>query len=876
MTSKEANGSSNGREEVFSRLPKNVVPSHYDLSLEPDLVKFTFTGTEQVTVEVKEPTDRIILNGAELEVNSASFEAAESKLTTSEIIIDEKEERITLVFPEQLKPGRATLHMSFKGILNDRMKGFYRAKYPATDGSSTDRYMATTQFESVDARRAFPCWDEPAIKATFKVTLIAPKDLIALSNMPVVSEKSREDGHKIVEFDVTPLMSTYLLAFVVGEFDYIETKSKNGVLVRVYTPVGKKEHGRFSLELGARALDFYADYFNIPYPLPKMDFVSITDFCSGAMENWGLTTGREARILYDPANSSAELKQKIAQVVTHEMAHQWFGNLVTMEWWTHLWLNEGFAMFMENLCAHTLRPELRLMDQIVTSELLVALDLDALKSSHPVEVDVNNPCEIDEIFDDISYSKGCCVISMLHSYIGDVDFKKGLTLYLNRFKYKNAETADLWAALEEASSKPVGKVMSTWTRQKGFPVITVTESQDGDNRVLKLSQEKFSASGQLSAEEKEYLWMVPISVTTASSPDKVVAEFLLSSKSRDVVVPSVKPGEWIKLNSRFNGIYRVDYSESMLEALMPAIASKSLPPLDRLNILSDIFAHVTAGRTPTGRALKVIEAFKDEDDFLVWSMLASCLSSLSLLISNTDFDDAYREWGRKVLSSVKTKVSWEAKPDESHADTLMRETILSLLASFNDPSVLEESQRLFDKHANQALVIPANVRECVYYSVAKQADDKVYNTILRLYREADSSDEKNKLSTALGYVRDASLIQKTLTFSLSDELRPQDVYWPLSSLSSHKAGREAVWQHFKENFAIFAQRYRATAMFPRIIKKILPSFASEERASEVESFFEKNPLGIDLTIGQTVESIRLNAAWLARDREEIKKYLTSA
>ena len=860
---------------TFTRLPKNVVPSHYVLSIEVDLENFTFTGSELVTVEVKESTDTVVLNSLNLEIPDAAFESSSgSKIASKDIKIDSENETLTITFTEELKPGKGVLHASFKGILNDKMKGFYRAKYPASDGSSSDRYIAATQFEATYARRSFPCWDEPAIKATFQVTLVASKGLQAISNMPITSQSTRDDGKDVFVFDVTPIMSTYLLAFIIGEFDLVETTSQNGVLVRVFTPPGKKEEGRFALDVGVRSLDFFTGYFQIPYPLPKLDFVPISDFASGAMENWGLITGRDTAFLYDPENTSPATKQYMATVNAHEVAHQWFGNLVTMEWWTDLWLNEGFATFMQYFCIEKLMPELEVWNQFVTDRLFLALSLDSLRSSHPVEVPINNPSEIDEIFDHISYSKGASIIAMLHSYIGDDDFKKGMSLYLNRFQYRNTMTADLWASLEEASSKPIGKVMSTWTKQKGFPLITVTESQDGDKRTLKFSQEKFLAAGDLTAEEKECLWMVPISVTCASSPDQVVAQTLLAQKTGDLVL-DVKPGEWVKLNSSFVGMYRVKYSESMLDALLPAVSSKTLPPLDRLNILSDIFALVSSGRVSTVQALKVIDSFKEEDEYIVWSTLASCLGTLSSLIAYTDAEEAYFEWGRKFLSSIKSKVGWEKKANESHTDTLLRSLVLSFLSHFKDESVIEESKRLFEAHSNKSLTIPVDIRSCVFNTVARQADEKTFNTLVRLLKETENAVAKQTLVSALGSVKDAALIQKTLDLCVSDDVRSQDIIYPLSSLARHKEGREAVWQFFQKNLSVFQDRYQKTSLYPILVKNMLSMHASEEIAQEIESFFAKNQIGMDLTVSQITESIRLRATWLARDRDEIRSYLNS-
>lgn len=860
---------------TFTRLPKNVSPSHYNLTFEVDLVNFTFSGSQLVNVEVKESTDTFVLNAYCLEIPEAAFETSNgSKIASKDIQIDSEQQTVTITFTEELKPGKGVLHASFKGILNDNLKGFYRSKYPARNGSPTDRFIAATQFEAIYARKAFPCWDEPAIKATFEVTLVISKGLQAISNMPIISESSRDDGKSVVVFDVTPIMSTYLLAMIVGQFDYVEATSQHGILVRVYTPPGKREEGRYALDVGIKSLDFLTDYFRMAYPLPKLDFVPIPDFASGAMENWGLITGRETCFLYDADNTSPGSKQFMTTVNAHEVAHQWFGNLVTMDWWTDLWLNEGFATFMQYFSIEKLMPELEVWNQFVTERLLLALSLDSLRSSHPVEVPIKNPSEIDEIFDAISYSKGASVIAMLHRYIGDDIFKKGMSLYLQRFKYKNTVTQDLWTSLEEASMKPIGKMMSTWTQQKGFPLITVTESQQGDKRTLHLEQEIFLAAGEPTAEEKDCLWMVPISVTCASSPDQVAAETLLEGRTGSLDL-DLKPGEWVKLNPCFSGLYRVKYPNSMIDALLPAVRSKTLPPLDRLNILSDIFALASSGRVSTVQALKVIDSFKDEDEYIVWSTLSSCLGTLSSLIAYTDAEEAFCEWGLKFLSSIKSKCGWERKANESHKDTLLRSLVLSLRSHFKDASVIEESRRLFDGHCNKSLTIPVEIRSCVFDTVAKSADEKTFNAMLCLYRETENAVAKNTLISALGSVRDVKLIEKTLDLCFSDDVRSQDTLYPLGSLACHKQGRQAVWQFFQKNLSVFLERYEKTTYLSNLVKNILSSHASEEVAQEIESFFKENQIGLDLTVSQVTESVRLRAKWLARDRDAISSYLTS-
>lgn len=739
-------------------------------------------------MQVIETTTNITLHALDITIDSAEFHYECEKLKPDTINYSKENETASLKFSEEIPAGAAgVLYLTFTGELNDKMKGFYRSKYFTASGE--ERYAGVTQFEATDARRCFPCWDEPAIKATFDITLTVPKDRVALSNMPVLKEDALPGGDlKRIRFDRTPIMSTYLVACVVGEYDYVEAKSEDGIIVRVFTPVGKKEQGQFALDVATKVLPYYKSYFNIAYPLPKMDLIAISDFSAGAMENWGLVTYRETFVLVDPKNTSLMRKQSIALTVGHEIAHQWFGkcrdslpaqackltlslclslgNLVTMEWWTHLWLNEGYASFVEFLCVQHLFPEYDIWTQFVTDMYTRALELDSLKNSHPIEVPVGHPSEIDEIFDEISYNKGASVIRMLHDYIGEDDFRKGMNLYLTRHQYSNTTTEDLWLALQEASSKNVGAVMSSWTQHKGFPVISVESEQKSETqRVLRLKQRKFTADG--SKADDDCLWVVPISVSTSKNPKEIAKTFLLEKAAMEVTLDGVTENDWIKINPGTVGYYRTSYSQPMLEQLLPAVTDNILPPLDRLGLFDDLFAMVQSGQASTVDVLQLVGSYRNENNYTVWTAITNSLANLHVLISHTDLMEHFNAFGRSLYEPVVARLGWEPNENENHLDTLLRSLVLTRLVSFRSQEVSEEARRRFRSHVNGTKILPADLRSACYKAVLQDGNEAIFEEMLTLYRNTDLHEEQDRISRALGCIGDVRLLRRVIEFAMS-------------------------------------------------------------------------------------------------------------
>ncbi|MBI5377694.1 MAG: M1 family peptidase, partial [Thaumarchaeota archaeon] len=505
-----------------------VSPKNYDITFEPDFKNFTFLGKEKIFVDIAKPTNKFVLNSAEIKIKNCHI-VSNGKTLKAKATLDEKNEELTVTISEKIR-GKADLFIDFAGILNDKLVGLYRSEYKDKQGKT--KFMATTQFEAADARRAFPCWDEPEAKATFDVSVIAESNLTAISNMTIVSKK--KIGKKILfRFGRTPIMSTYLLYLGVGDLEFLQSRLGK-TLIRIVTTKGKKNLGKLSLEFTKQFLKWYEDYFKIPYPLPKLDMIAVPDFASGAMENWGAITFRETILLYDPKTSSTETKQHIAEVISHEIAHQWFGNLVTMKWWNDLWLNESFATFMATKAVHHYYPEWDLWDQFLIGETSGAMSLDALKTSHPIDVKVNKPSEVREIFDEISYNKGGSVLRMLENFLGEKNFRSGLKTYLTKHKYGNATTEDLWNVLEKVSKKPVRKMMNSWVRQVGYPIIEATTK---DSKML-LVQKRYLAENN--GKPQKGSWIVPVSIKTPYG-----VTFKLMTRPSETI--ALKDADWFKL-----------------------------------------------------------------------------------------------------------------------------------------------------------------------------------------------------------------------------------------------------------------------------------------------------------------------------------------
>lgn len=829
----------------------DVNPINYNLTFEPDLKKFTFNGIESITADCKKLTNSITMHCAELKIISCQV-TSKGNIIKSSPKTNEKKEELEIKLSEKVK-GEITIDLKFQGILNDRLLGFYRSQY--TQNGKT-KYLATTQFEAADARRAFPCWDEPEAKATFDISIIADNKFTAISNMPIKSKKKIK-SKTVYNFSKTPVVSTYLIYLGVGEFKYL-TGKVGKIQIRVITTKGNKSKGRFSLDLGKKLLVSYEKYFGIKYPLPKLDLIAVPDFAAGAMENWGAITFRETILLYDPKTSSTRTKQFIAEVISHEIAHMWFGNLVTMKWWNDLWLNESFATFMATKFVDKFYPEWNLWDQFIEDAMNDAMGLDALKTTHPIDVKVNSPAEIREIFDVISYDKGGCVLRMLENYVGETNFRAGLKKYLSSFKYANAQGQDLWDAIGKASKMPVSDMVNSWLKQPGFPQVEITQN---DNSLL-LKQSRFLMES--TPKTQKGLWNIPITYGLG----KEAKTILLTKKSTTVKSPS---GPGFVANLGRTGFYRVKYDDGILLDLKMLVDQKQIPHVDRWAIQNDLFALCVAGKEDIRNYLDFSDAYFDEDSYLPQTNVANNLNFLSLLTFFEDFSDEIHEYTINYFRKILSNLGWEKQKSDRHTDAFLRGFSIFALGKLGDESILEKANLKFKAFLKNPSTLHPDIREPVFSLVAWTGNSKTHSQFVTLYKNAKTMEEKLRFLGALCYFRDEKLLLKTLQFSQTSEVRSQNMQLPIMRIAANPYGKKILWPWLKKNWVKMGKKVGyGNPLFNRIVASIA-LIADDSMESEIKAFFKKNSTpGTERTQSQTLERIRIHSKFLRRMRKEFK------
>ncbi|KAF9977206.1 Aminopeptidase 2 mitochondrial [Actinomortierella ambigua] len=877
-------------------LQRSILPVHYSLKIVPCPVNYSFLG--QVTIDtaqhaddavfivinvricIAEPTFYIALNAKELNIQTATVRDSlidGYSITATSVNYSVEDETIMLEFPTMLHVGTSwILDITYIGLVNDKLTGFYRSMY--TDANNNVHQLTTTQFQSTHARRAFPCWDEPSIKATFSLTLQAPQGMTCLSNMNVLSTTLLENGMQEVTFHKTPIMPTYLLAWTIGDFDYIEAYTSGEyndapLLCRVYTPVGLAEHGRYALDLATKSVEIFARMFDMPHPLPKLDMVAIPDFAPGAMENWGLITFRLYALLVDEY-ASQDQKRQVAQTVIHEIAHQWFGNVVSMEWWSDLWLFEGFATFLAFMVVDELYPDWEVWTEFV-NKIQEVLRQDSLRTSHPVEVEVVNPSDITQIFDEVSYMKGASVLRMLHAWLGQDQLLRGIRTFINKYMWSNANTEDLWVTLAEECKVDVPAFMAKWTRQTGYPVLTVVEL---DESTVLVRQNLYLSTGDVTPEEDNLIWPIPLSLSTASDGG-LIQNITMDSKE---MVLKIDTTRWYKFNMGQTGFYRVAYPSRALDLLGQTFGTHQLTAENRVGLLADSAALVMSGSAPTSSFLTLLKYFENEEQFVVWSEVSLKLTELLAvwLEEPRPIIEALNEVQRRLFGKIVARLGWDYPAGEDPSIGTLRALAIRFAGRAGDPEIVHESRQRFTRFIKDRdmTAIHPDLRFPVFEIVLRTTEGREeYDAVVQYYRETYIPSEKLVALTVLGYASNEDLVRSTLTFAMSDEVRTSDILNAIATLRSSVNGRAAMWDFVRHHWDILYERhYHDLRFLDYFVMLSIGSFSSLDRYQQVQNFFaSKDTSGFDRILATCLEGVRRNIMWLERDRKDVEEWLRS-
>jgi puromycin-sensitive aminopeptidase len=842
------------------RLAPDVRPSDYHLHLEPDLEAGRFRGEVRIDLRLERPRAEIVLHAAELVLEHADAEA-DGQVVPLHIRLDRGDETVALRAARPLPAGTLALRLRFAGALNQHLRGLYAAS------AGRARY-AFTQCEAADARRILPCFDEPAMKARFHVAVTAPAEDTVLANAPVAREQPLPGGRRTVHFEATPPLSTYLFALAVGPLDASEVRTVGATPIRVWHVPGKAHLAGFGLEAGAEALARLEDYFGIPYPYAKLDLVAVPDFEAGAMENAGAVFFRETLLLLDPATVSLPERKRAAEVIAHELAHMWYGDLVTMAWWDDLWLNEAFATWMAYRVVDQWKPEWR-MWQGFEHDRASALALDGLASTHPIYAPVQSVAQATENFDLITYEKGAAVVRMIEHYLGADVFRDGVRRYMKRHREGNAVAADLWRALGEASGTDVARVAQAWIAQPGFPLVTLAR----DSRTLRVRQERFFADPKVPPAKRRQRWPVPLVVRLGvNGRGDGVARALVDKISQTVALPARAP-DWLYGNAAAGGFYRVRHDADSLAALLRTL--EALSAVERLALVGDQWALVRAARAPVESFLDLADALGDEPDHDVLDGVAGALAVLDeqVLEPGSPEQAEFRAWISRRFGPALASLGWEAADGEADEVRLRRAALVRLVGGVAEaPDVLAEARRRLDAYLGDRAALEPNLADPVAALAARVGDGALYDRYRDVASAARTPQEQRRFLLNLASFRTRGEIERTLAALLTPEIPTQDVAFLLMRLFGNPAARAAAWRFLRRRWAAVRKRI-PPLMLSRLVDAT-PSLRTQRYAREVRDFFRAHPIPeAARAVRQALERFRLNAELRRRTAAPVARWL---
>jgi aminopeptidase N len=846
-------------EEKFSmsttpgKLPKDIIPRAYVIHLEPNTDSLVTIGSESIAVEVLKPTDRIVINAVDTDISRASLSGTH---TSEELTpqIDSKAETVTFQTKTSLEPGSYQLSLTFQSKITEQPHGLFVQYF--RNGDRLERLLST-QMEPTDARRLFPCWDEPVFRALFQLTVKAKKEDTVISNMPIASEQTLGPDEKLVTFDQTPAMASYLFVLACGKLEWVEDEAA-GVKLRIVATPGKKELGRYALEVTKKILPYYNEYFGVPYPLPKLDQIALPSGFGGAMENWGGITYNEDLLLFDPHASSDVVKQRIFEVMAHEIAHQWFGDLVTMAWWDNIWLNEGFASWMQKKATDHFNPDWKVWVH-ANNDKQRAMDFDARKTSHPIQQPITDEAQANSAFDEITYQKGQSFIRMLENYVGEETFRSGIRSYMAKHKYSNTTTADLWEALEAAAGKPVKRVAASWTEQPGFPLIKVKTQCVNGRQIVGLEQTRFLVG---EPDNTSIRWSVPVGIVRVTEPEKI-KRVLLSKSSNDF--DFWRCGEPVKVNAGDVGFFRVSYEPALFSELERN--ALDLPESDRVNLVTDTWATVESGDTPAFTYFELLEGLSRDDSYAVWQSIIGFERTIGplKLVNRLEQDQPgrakYENYVCTLLGQKLAQLTWDEQAGEPIEKRLLRALLIESLGMFGDQSVIDEAFRRFARFRENPTSLNPNLRPAIVRIVGRCSSPTDYETLIKLAEESPTSEERRMYLRALSAVRDPELAQRSVEFFVSKHVAPGD---------AGRALEEAAWEHPEIVWAFatthikqFQQRF-GFFRWNRLLPSLAAGFTDSERADDLIQFAKQN-------LAAQGQREADNAANLIRFRAELKK-----
>ncbi|XP_027455517.1 glutamyl aminopeptidase [Zalophus californianus] len=858
------------------RLPDFINPVHYDLEVKPLLEEDTYTGSVTISINVSAPTRYLWLHLRETKITQLPElkRSSGEQVQVRRCFEYKKQEYVVMEAEKELAPssgeGAYLLTMNFAGWLNGSLVGFYRTTY---EENGQIKSIAATDHEPTDARKSFPCFDEPNKKATYTISIIHPKEYKAVSNMPVEKEESLDNKWNRTTFRKSVPMSTYLVCFAVHQFDRVERKSNRGIPLTIYVQPQQKHTAEYAANITKIVFDYFEEYFAMDYALPKLDKIAIPDFGTGAMENWGLITYRETNLLYDPEESASSNQQRVASVVAHELVHQWFGNTVTMEWWEDLWLNEGFASFFEFLGVGQAEKEWQMREQMLLEDVLPVQEDDSLMSSHPIVVTVTNPAEITSVFDGISYSKGSSILRMLEDWITPEKFQKGCQTYLEKYKFKNAKTEDFWGALEEASNLPVKEVMDTWTKQMGYPVLNVKDKRN-------ITQKRFLLDSRANPSEPHsplgYTWNIPIKWTE----DNVSSITIYNrSETEGITLNSSNPAGnvFLKINPDHIGFYRVNYEVETWEYIATNLSTnhKNFSSADRASLIDDAFALARAQLLDYKMALNLTKYLTREEDFLPWQRVISAITYIiSMFEDDKEIYPVIEKYFQSRVKPIADLLKWNDAGD--HLQKLLRASVLGLACKMRDQEALDNATQLFQQWLSGTVRLPTNLRLLVYrYGMQNSGNETSWNYTLDQYQKTSLAQEKEKLLYGLASVNNVTLLSRYLDLLKDPNLiKTQDVFTVIRYISYNSYGKNMAWNWIQLNWEYLVDRYTLNDRNLGRIVTIAEPFNTELQLWQMESFFKKYP---DAGAGekprvQVLETVKNNIEWLRQNRNTIRQW----